>query len=104
MVFDVPFPPIYLEVLSWLSVFELDLFEFFPISCAVNLTFYHTLVARTLIPLVLIIGLAAAGHCLNTRHVHDETTVDIMGDLGPGANAFAWCALRRESCHPEVLL
>ena len=39
IVFDVPYPPFYRTVLSWMAVFELDMFAFVPFGCAVNLSF-----------------------------------------------------------------
>ena len=81
-------------MLSWLSVFELDLFEFLPISCAMNLSFYHTLVIRTLLPLLLVSALAAAGHCINNRSLRSEGAIDMLGELGIGASCFAWCTHR----------
>ena len=48
---------------------------------------------RTLCPLLLIVALAAVGHCLNRRRirVRNEVATDILGELGPGASAFSWC-------------
>jgi hypothetical protein len=36
---QVPYPPFYRTVLSWMAVFELDMFAFVPFGCAVNLSF-----------------------------------------------------------------
>jgi hypothetical protein len=45
-VFDVPYPTFYRQMLAWVSIFELDMFSFMPIGCAMDLSFYHILVTR----------------------------------------------------------
>ena len=47
LVFDVPYPPMYRNVLSWLSIFDLNLFSFVPMACVMDVNFYYVLVTRS---------------------------------------------------------
>ena len=77
---------------GWLSLLELDLFKFLPLSCAFEMNFYHILVARTALPIVVIAVLAVTGRCLNmSRAVQSDAAVDVLGELGVGSNCYAWC-------------
>jgi hypothetical protein len=49
------------------SVFELNMFDFVPLGCSVDLGFYHVLVVRTALPLAMIGTLALTGRWLKSR-------------------------------------
>ena len=64
VVFVIPYPPIYDEMVSWLSIFELDLIDVMPLSCTFVLNFHHLLLLRTLVPLAAILLLYVIGQVL----------------------------------------
>ena len=69
-VFEIPFPPIYSTLVSWLGVIQLDLFTVMPIACFTPTSFHTTLLMRTLIPLFIMCGLAlCARSCLRSKAV-----------------------------------
>ena len=53
--FNIPYPEFYTNILRYLAAFELDLFNAAPIGCIVNITFHEIFLARTIIPLVVIV-------------------------------------------------
>ena len=92
LVFAVPYPRVYLDMLSWFALLELDLFEFLPLSCAFPMNFYYTLVVRTALPIVVLVALAAAGRLLKeSQAARSDATVDILGELGVGSSCYSWC-------------
>ena len=54
--FSISFPPIYSNVMQWLSILELNVLMIMPLSChGVAMNFYNSLVLRTAIPLVFML-------------------------------------------------
>jgi len=56
-VFSIAYPPIYTQLLEYLSVISLDFIEMMPIGCisSIALNHYHYLLARTVLPLVILL-------------------------------------------------
>lgn len=96
---QVPYPPFYRSLLAWVSLFELDMFGFMPIGCAVHISFYEILVTRTAIPLVVIGALALAGWWRKSRAKarREAATGDgeeskwALKGAGVSNNLFSWC-------------
>ena len=62
--FSIPYPSVYQGCFRWLSLLQLDILEFLPLSCFGYVTNHHTvLFIRTLVPLgiVLLVALASYG-------------------------------------------
>ena len=51
VIFAIPYPPFYDDLVSILGVFSLDIIEFMPIGCLITLNHDHFLLMRTLIPI-----------------------------------------------------
>lgn len=68
VVFAIPYPKVYKDVMRWLSsLIEIDLPKALPLGCVLNVTFFASLVARTLIPLTTMLGLAVASRVLRDK-------------------------------------
>ena len=63
-IFDIPYPPIYSELMSWFAAIELDLFTLMPMECVVPINFHTMLFVRTLWPIASVCGLWFAGKAL----------------------------------------
>ena len=56
VVFSIPYPDFYTNLLSLISVFSLDLFELMPFGCSIPYTHDHLLLFRTLIPIGILVA------------------------------------------------
>ena len=82
-------------MLSWISLFELDLFAFMPFGCAFSISYYHKLVVRTALPLFIIAALALTGWWLKRRRPATaartgETADAAASTLGVSNSLFGW--------------
>jgi hypothetical protein len=50
VVFNVPWPPAYRRVLSYVNVLDIDLPNLMPIGCLMEVSFYQRLLMRTAVP------------------------------------------------------
>lgn len=100
IIFSIPYPDLYRQILAWFALFELDVFKFLPLGCVMDVHFYKVLVVRTSFPLVLIGGLALAGWArqaqasrrMSARHAHGGDFG--LSDTGLGSSIFNWCTHR----------
>lgn len=61
VVYSIPWPPIFSGLLSWMAFINLDLPTLVPLGCFMNVNFYFSLVAQTmLLPVLSIIPLVAS--------------------------------------------
>ena len=93
VVFDVHYPAFYVTVLSWLSVLELDVFEFMPVNCVLHLTFYHELVVSANRKAVL--QTATPVVCIRTPRELHSFALSLGAHLGS-----ACCHLRVRCARP----
>lgn len=64
-VFEIAFPPVFSGLMKWVGVLQLDIFSALPLDCVMTSSFHATLLLRTLVPLGVMLGLAAwGGWCL----------------------------------------
>ena len=66
IVFSIPYPDLYSDLISILGVFSLDLLEIMPLKCSFALNHDHFLLIRTLLPLAIALVILVARHCLRT--------------------------------------
>ena len=64
VVFSIPFPDFYKNLVSVLGVFSLDLLEIMPLECSFALNHDHYLLIRTLLPLAIALVNVAIWSCL----------------------------------------
>ena len=76
--------------MSWISIFELDLFSFLPFGCAFDVNFYSVLVVRTALPLVVIGALALTGWWLKSRRPGTATDKQTGAASGVSNALFGW--------------
>jgi len=60
-VFAIRFPNVFASVLRWLAVLQLDFLTLMPLDCVFPVDFHTSLLLRTLVPLVVMLVLAAFG-------------------------------------------
>lgn len=93
IVFSIPYPDFYSDLISILGVFSLDLLEIMPLECTFNLNHDHYLLIRTLMPLfiALLAWLARRGfraRAAHKRKVARENANESKAEaLGKKANA-----------------
>ena len=68
VVFVIPYPPVYTDLVNWLGLFELDLIKVMPLSCSFDLNFHSRLLLRTLVPLGAIVLLSAISVAVGKRY------------------------------------
>ena len=91
-------PSFYRDVLSWISLFELDLFAFMPFGCAFDISFYDKLVVRTALPVFVIGALGLTGWWLKRRRPAAAASTDTTNKkseaaasaLGVSNSLFGW--------------
>ena len=70
--YSIQYPPVYLFVLNFLSsIFQLDLPSAMPFGCFIDVGFFSSLIARTAIPLLIIVLLAFCGRVAQRVGQHD---------------------------------
>lgn len=79
-VFDIPFPPIYKSLVSWLALLQLDLLQVMPLGCLNINSFYLTLLIRTLVPLAIMLALGIFGLLCGRRSAPNSFR-RYLGDL-----------------------
>ena len=78
--FGIKFPPIYSRVTSFVGgLFSLDFISFLPLGCMFPASFYNTLLAYTLFPLLLSIVLIAIYFVLHKRT--DKRSVSLRNNI-----------------------
>ena len=59
VVYSIPYPPLYTNLLSWIGVLQLDLINVLPIGCIASVSFHTSLLVRTLaLPAFALVPLA----------------------------------------------
>jgi len=83
VVFSIPYPPFYDDLVSILGVFSLDIFTIMPLGCMIDLNHDHYLLMRTAIPLgILAFSFVYRWHLLRRAEVkkangkHKEAEAD----------------------------
>ena len=70
--FSIPYPPVYDTVVGYLGVFSLDLFEIMPLDCTIDFNHDHSLLLRTLLPILLLVSSLCYRRHLQGAAAHDS--------------------------------